>query len=1315
MISASPRIREIPYNYTSFSDREIVGRFLGHDMWQVLEELRGQRRTGRSARMLFEILGDLWVVSRNPIIQENLLADPKRLHSLVAEMEQRLEQIIARAKDHALVLSLVARCQEAVARFAARFPREDALKQQTLKKLSRITRKDNIDFSGLGRVSHVTDATDWRVENPFVVITPENEAETAPIIQACIDLGLTLIPRGGGTGYTGSGVPLFADTAVINTEQLNTIETPRLRTIPGVSEPVPTVAVGAGAVTRRVTEAAQGSGYVFAVDPTSQNASTIGGNIAMNAGGKKAVMWGSTLDNLLSWRMVMPDGHELEVTRLDHNLGKIHDLKEVRFELKHLPLNGASPQKEPEILTIPSERIRKPGLGKDVTNKYLDGLPGVQKEGCDGIITSAVFVLHRMPQHTHTVCLEFFNPDLSEAVPAIVETKKHLDQHPKVGCTGLEHLDERYVKAVGYNAKSPRGERPKMVLLADVAGEDEAEVAEAVAFIVERTRARGGEGFIATSPKGRARFWADRSRTAAIAAHTNAFKINEDIVIPLERLAEYSAGIERLNIIQSISNKLAIVAGVRQFLEGAEFRHLLPPGYPASQESEEIIAAKKTAALDLLSQVQDYWQNILDHLDQGADENSALIAPYVFAKRKSGDTLLHLLLRRDLRISYRREVERPLKNLFSGDLWADIHQKLDQIHGVIRASRLFAALHMHAGDGNVHTNIPVYSNDYPMLREAEQMVDRIMNLARELDGDISGEHGIGLTKFAYMSPEKIADFARYKEKIDPHGHFNRGKLLPGSGLAEAYTPSLRLVQQETLILQVSALGDLNDAIRHCLRCGKCKPVCTTHVPRANLLYSPRNKILAAGLIIEAFLYEEQTGRGLSLHHFDQMTDVADHCTVCHKCKTPCPVDIDFGKVTIHMREILKSRGHKGGSFGSRSALSFLTTKNPQVIRAARGTIIPWGYAGQRLGCKMLHALPFPGKDAPPRATRRRPSIKNQVIHLLDKPLPAKLSSQTARALLEIEDDKRIPILQDPQKENETEETVFYFPGCGCERLFSDIALASLALLYHTGVKTVLPPNYLCCGFPQAASGNQALSQEISTANRVLFHRIANHLNYLDIKTVLISCGTCLSQLKQYEFDKIFPGCRLMDIHEYLIEKGMGSQASKNTTKGGAHLFHDPCHSPSRSHEPEKISEILLGGKATLTDRCCGEAGTFAVARPDIASQVRFGKAELIQQGMAEMTQPVDGAAENNPENPKGNKGEIQGETGISLQDGEADQPIPIITTCPSCLQGLDRYRNDLPVTARFLAVEVAERLLGHDWRKNFITEAKEQGIEKILF
>jgi FAD/FMN-containing dehydrogenase len=105
-----------------------------------------------------------------------------------------------------------------------------------------------------------------------------------------------------------------------------------------------------------------------------------------------------------------------------------------------------------ERLDIPGKTFRKEGLGKDVTDKFLSGLPGIQKEGCDGLITSARWVVHRMPAHTRTVCLEFFG-HARDAVPSIVDIKDFMfcrsNARSGVLLAGLEHLDDRYLKAVG--------------------------------------------------------------------------------------------------------------------------------------------------------------------------------------------------------------------------------------------------------------------------------------------------------------------------------------------------------------------------------------------------------------------------------------------------------------------------------------------------------------------------------------------------------------------------------------------------------------------------------------------------------------------------------------------------------------------------------------------------------------------------------------------------------------------------------------------------------------------------------------------------
>lgn len=1288
-IPSTTRLREIPYNYTSFSDREIVIRFLGEQHWETLNQLRNSRRTGRSARMLFEVLGDLWVVTRNPFIQDDLLENPKRRASLIHALHHRLKQIIDRAEQNSLALILVEAAQSAVKEFETQFAHEAELRRKTLRHLARITRRDNIDFGGFAKVSHVTDASDWRVEYPFVVITPDSESEMAKVVQSCVELGLSIIPRGGGTGYTGGAVPLQKNCAVINTEKLDALGPVKLRSLEGVSHEVPTIAVEAGVVTRRVAEAAEANGYVFAVDPTSQDASCIGGNIAMNAGGKKAVLWGTTLDNLVSWRMVMPDGHWLEVQRLNHNLGKIHEQEMAEFQVSRFGPDGSTPSSEPELLKIPGTELRKQGLGKDVTNKFLGGLPGVQKEGCDGLITSAVFVLHRMPAHIRTVCLEFFGADLRQAVPAIVETKNFLDAAADIQLAGMEHLDERYVRAIKYSTKAPRRELPKMVLVIDIAGDDADKVAAAASSVVRMANAREAEGFIAVSPEARHRFWLDRARTAAIAAHTNAFKINEDVVIPLDKLGDYSEAIERINIEYSTRNKLRIIDAVLNYVDN-ELASDIPapnfePGVIPCEETDAIIDAKKMAACELLQQVKTNWQETLKNLDELASQRTNLLETLTDDQRANiqpTDTLFRLMQRRLLRISYRASIERPLKEIFVGRDLEGVRERLDKLHREIRASRLFVATHMHAGDGNIHTNIPVHSNDYHMLHEAEHVVEHIMALAKKLGGVVSGEHGIGITKMQFLDPETVAAFAAYKKQIDPNQRFNPGKLMAGSGLTNAYTPSLRLLQQEALILEASELGALNDDIKDCVRCGKCKPVCATHTPRANLLYSPRNKILATGLIIEAFLYEEQTRRGISLRHFDEMNDVADHCTVCHKCLSPCPVDIDFGDVTVRMRTLLKAFGKKRTGIATRLSMAYLNASDPRTIKFMYKTFLQWGFRGQRMAYQWAKKLKLINdKKRPTRTTGKMP-IKAQVVNFVRKPLPASLPMQTMRQMLELEDNKNIAILRDPGKVNEQSDAVFYFPGCGSERLFSQVGMATLAMLYETGAQTVLPPGYLCCGYPQTSVGDEKKGQQLSINNQVLFHRVANTLNYLDIKTVILSCGTCMDQLQKYRFQEIFPGCRLLDIHEYLFEKGIKLE----TNNGQKYLYHDPCHNPMKTYAPIKIASELMASEVLLSDRCCGEAGTFAVSRPDIATQVRSRKQEELHIGIEQLTGK-----------PK-------------VQNGN----VKMLTSCPACQQGLMRYADDTGLETSYIVEELANNLLGSQWQKDFVNNIKQGGIEQVL-
>ena len=1272
--TAPQRIREIPYNYTSYTDREIVIRLLGNEAWQILQDLRGQRKTGRSARMLFEVLGDIWVVVRNPYLVDDLLEHPKRRAALVREMRHRLNEIRKRRDDNRQVDVLVAAAEKAVEHFDSSFDETSQKRHQILERLSKITKPHNIMFDGLARVTHVTDATDWRVEYPFVVINPDTEAEIAPLVRALIELDLVIIPRGGGTGYTGGAVPLDANSAVINTEKLDKHRGVEYVELAGLDGRHPIIHCGAGVVTRRVEETAHQAGLVFAVDPTSADASCVGGNVAMNAGGKKAVLWGTALDNLAYWNMVNPQGEWLRIERVRHNFGKIHDEEIAVFDVHTLDSDGRNIVNT-KRLEIPGHKFRKVGLGKDVTDKFLSGLPGVQKEGTDGIITSVAFVLHKMPKYTRTVCMEFFGT-VATATPSIVEIRDFLLTHESVRLAGLENLDWRYVRAVGYATKAAGKGRPKMVLLADVVSDDEAAVQAAAEHICELARARDGEGFIAVSPEARKTFWLDRSRTAAIAKHTNAFKINEDVVIPLERLGEYSDGIERINIELSIQNKLTLCAALEQYLSGKLPIDKMGTDLPTA----ELLGERGKHALAHVSAVKERWDWLLAHLDTPLADYKSRYGAAVHAAPEAKDDESCFTAFRDfrLRVSVKEDVMKPLAEIFSGKTDTKIIEGLGKIHAKTVRGRVFVALHMHAGDGNVHTNIPVNSDDAQMLQTAYRSVERIMKLARSLGGVISGEHGIGITKLEFLTDEDLQPFWDYKNQVDPKHTFNRHKLMKGSDLRNAYTPSFELLGAESLIMEKSDLGTIADSVKDCLRCGKCKPVCSTHVPRANLLYSPRNKILGVGLLTEAFLYEEQTRRGVSVKHFEELMDIGDHCTVCHRCVKPCPVNIDFGDVTVAVRNYLADSGHKRFAPAASMGMAFLNATGPKTIKALRAAMIQTGFPAQNFAYKIGKLLPIGTKKqkAEPKATVGTASIKEQVIHFINRPLPKSVPAKTPRSMLGIEDDKSIPIIRNPASPEDA-EAVFYFPGCGSERLFSQIGLAVQAMLWHVGVQTVLPPGYMCCGYPQDAGGNKAKAEEMSTNNRVAFHRMANTLNYLDIKTVVVSCGTCYDQLEKYRFEEIFPGCRIIDIHEYLLEKGV----QLNGVQGQQYLYHDPCHTPIKTMNATQMASSLMGQKVVLSDRCCGESGMFAVKRPDIATQVKFRKQEEIEKNLKELPQ---------------------------------GEPVKMLTSCPACLQGLSRYADDNNMPADYIVIEMAKHILGENWLDEFVKKANNGGVEKVL-
>ncbi|MCP4233619.1 MAG: FAD-linked oxidase, partial [Aestuariibacter sp.] len=245
--------------------------------------------------------------------------------------------------------------------------------------------------------------------------------------------------------------------------------------------------------------------------------------------------------------------------------------------------------------------------------------------------------------------------------------------------------------------------------------------------------------------------------------HTNPFTINEDVVIPLAQLSSYSRGNELINIRQSIDNKISIAEAFQKYLQAEVLGN-----------EDSILCAKVDFSLGLIKQRIETWRLWLHNF-----ETEALA---LNGDTEAGITIIDCLLQNRLKVSFRNEIRRPIDEIFVGLEFETLRAKLDNIHQNMRNSRLFVALHMHAGDGNVHTNIPVHSDNYAMLQSAEGIVDEIMQLATSLGGVVSGEHGIGLTKIQYLDENQLTAFRDYKQRVDPEQVFNRGKLLAGSGL-----------------------------------------------------------------------------------------------------------------------------------------------------------------------------------------------------------------------------------------------------------------------------------------------------------------------------------------------------------------------------------------------------------------------------------------------------------------------------------------------------------------------------------------------------
>ena len=1087
---------------------------------------------------------------------------------------------------------------EGIAIFWSAHEGDMAFRKEILARLSSFLPAESMDTRGYSLVDNATDATDLRLELPLLVLTPTDANQISKIVHLANEMQFALVPRGGGSGATGGAVPARKRSVILSLTKLTKIIE--------IDEVNKTLTAQAGVITNDAIKAAAKQNLLFSVDPASKIASSIGGNVAENAGGPLCFEYGTTIDNLLSYRMVTPTGELIEIIRKDHPRCAIAPDDNLTFEVRDMSGGLRS------VIKLAASEVRTPGLGKDVTNKALGGLPGVQKEGTDGVIIDATFTLHDILPHIRVLVFEFFGRSMESCmlvVNDIVALRNDIRRRGDlVKITALEEFNIKYVQAIGYKKKSDKFEGdPISVLTVQLDSNDLAELDDVTAQVQSIAQEHAGvDSFVAKDDKEAELFWEDRHKLSAIAKRTSGFKINEDVVIPNHAIPDFALFLEALN------------------LEWAARAYRT-----ALKAVEDIAGITDEDQRRIIDEIA--YANRIIQKDMGAGEIS------------DSELQLHAAL--------------FLHELAEG--YPKLAEKLEAIEKYMVDACICVASHMHAGDGNCHVNIPVNSSDFAMVHNAEQVAAVVMAKAQSLGGEVTGEHGIGITKIAFLTEAKMEAFKEYKLLVDPRNIFNPAKLtqrtMPGAPFTFSFNSLIKDLSQSGLE-DKDRLIELLKNIQVCTRCGKCKQHCPMHFPEQSLQYHPRNKNLVLGALIEAIYYTQVNNGKPDMSLLRELQVLVEHCTGCGKCTTVCPVKIKSSEVALTLRGILEEEG--AGANPIKAKVLHFITGNPSNRIPAMAKLASIGQA-----------------------------FSNSVLRLVPKGLKEQFESPLFSGLGPVPDSKNLRETLQLDKsslfvpQGEVKGTVLYFPGCGGAIFFRHIGIGGIALLLRAGYAVALPEKHLCCGYPLLAAGAHeafAVNQDNNIRNLRALAKKTAAAGY-PISHVLTACGSCRDGMERHFVPEVFPEHEgekvLLDDMVHFLLQEMPAHNAGQPLIAPSILYHSPCHSEVPNVHKVKAAGIYakglekhFGAPVNISPGCCGESGMGAITSPAIYNKIRGKKA-------AQLT--------------------------LDLQ--HLDAAAPIVVGCPSCKMGISRILLNQGVKRKVMhSIELmAEEMAGDKWRRKF--------------
>ena len=379
------------------------------------------------------------------------------------------------------------------------------------------------------------------------------------------------------------------------------------------------------------------------------------------------------------------------------------------------------------------------------------------------------------------------------------------------------------------------------------------------------------------------------------------------------------------------------------------------------------------------------------------------------------------------------------------------------------------------------------------------------------------------------------------------------------------------------------MKELKDQLALCMRCGTCQSVCPLFAQTGREADVARGKLaLLDGLLQEMFKNPEGV--------YDRL----DRCLLCGSCAAACPSGVKVLDIFIKARVILTT--YIGLPWTKKIILRKILS-HPRTF----DRLIQWSSKFQKLFFRPVN------DTLKTSCVRFLPFVfsKRHIVSLAPEPFHCHIPSLNT-------------------KPGHSGIKVAIFVGCLIDKIYPNIAQATLDVLSHHGVGVFLPGNQGCCGIPAISAG------DATTFNRLVRHNL-EQFNGADFDYLVTSCATCTATIKniwpmmfQDESGEIKAlaekiADKTMDISQFLVSKiGLKTGNNINSENIKTVTYHDPCHlkkSLGVSKEPRdliKANPRYLLREMPDADTCCGMGGSFNLQHYDISSDIGKMKLENIK-------------------------------------------------------------------------------------------------------